>query len=204
MCTVRALFQATQKHLFWGSAITPDLITSWWCVPLSVALSLSPTAVMGRERETCLLCRHSLGLFVCALASWCPVRGEEEGWTVTVELCEIQTLMFDVFTSSHNQLLFFASIHLSLFVNVLLFLYVLIPLICFLHLCCCSPPICLPLPYLQSFFFPLYSACPESFNICSLWDKKNNPEPWNKLDPTYQYKVTTPQSHAEGPHACSF
>ncbi|XP_013860121.1 NADH dehydrogenase [ubiquinone] 1 alpha subcomplex subunit 4-like 2 [Austrofundulus limnaeus] len=21
-----------------------------------------------------------------------------------------------------------------------------------------------------------------------LWDKKNNPEPWNKLDPTYQYK----------------
>ncbi|XP_045885585.1 cytochrome c oxidase subunit NDUFA4 isoform X1 [Micropterus dolomieu] len=20
------------------------------------------------------------------------------------------------------------------------------------------------------------------------WDKKNNPEPWNKLDPTYQYK----------------
>ncbi|KAK7898951.1 hypothetical protein WMY93_019804 [Mugilogobius chulae] len=28
----------------------------------------------------------------------------------------------------------------------------------------------------------------------TLWDKKNNPEPWNKLDPTYQYKfvaVTT-------------
>uniref|UniRef100_A0AAQ5XBT3 NDUFA4 mitochondrial complex associated like 2 n=1 Tax=Amphiprion ocellaris TaxID=80972 RepID=A0AAQ5XBT3_AMPOC len=22
----------------------------------------------------------------------------------------------------------------------------------------------------------------------TLWDKKNNPEPWNKLDPTYQYK----------------
>uniref|UniRef100_A0AAX7T1Q9 NDUFA4 mitochondrial complex associated like 2a n=1 Tax=Astatotilapia calliptera TaxID=8154 RepID=A0AAX7T1Q9_ASTCA len=21
------------------------------------------------------------------------------------------------------------------------------------------------------------------------WDKTNNPEPWNKLDPTYQYKV---------------
>ncbi|XP_074500887.1 NADH dehydrogenase [ubiquinone] 1 alpha subcomplex subunit 4-like 2 [Sebastes fasciatus] len=20
------------------------------------------------------------------------------------------------------------------------------------------------------------------------WDKSNNPEPWNKLDPTYQYK----------------
>lgn len=24
--------------------------------------------------------------------------------------------------------------------------------------------------------------------LCS-WDKSNNPEPWNKLDPTYQYKV---------------
>ncbi|KAM7005884.1 cytochrome c oxidase subunit NDUFA4 isoform 1-T1 [Tautogolabrus adspersus] len=22
----------------------------------------------------------------------------------------------------------------------------------------------------------------------TLWDKKNNPEPWTKLDPTYQYK----------------
>ncbi|XP_036955634.1 cytochrome c oxidase subunit NDUFA4 isoform X1 [Acanthopagrus latus] len=22
----------------------------------------------------------------------------------------------------------------------------------------------------------------------TLWDRKNNPEPWNKLDPTYQYK----------------
>ncbi|KAM8913524.1 cytochrome c oxidase subunit NDUFA4 [Spinachia spinachia] len=22
----------------------------------------------------------------------------------------------------------------------------------------------------------------------TLWNKKNNPEPWNKLDPTYQYK----------------
>uniref|UniRef100_A0A8P4K3X1 NDUFA4 mitochondrial complex associated like 2b n=1 Tax=Dicentrarchus labrax TaxID=13489 RepID=A0A8P4K3X1_DICLA len=22
----------------------------------------------------------------------------------------------------------------------------------------------------------------------TLWDKKNNPEPWNNLDPTYQYK----------------
>ncbi|KAL1272227.1 hypothetical protein QQF64_028089 [Cirrhinus molitorella] len=21
------------------------------------------------------------------------------------------------------------------------------------------------------------------------WDRKNNPEPWNKLDPTYQYKL---------------
>uniref|UniRef100_A0A672GX17 NDUFA4 mitochondrial complex associated like 2b n=1 Tax=Salarias fasciatus TaxID=181472 RepID=A0A672GX17_SALFA len=23
----------------------------------------------------------------------------------------------------------------------------------------------------------------------TLWDKKNNPEPWNRLDPTYQYKL---------------
>ncbi|KAG1930175.1 cytochrome c oxidase subunit NDUFA4 [Pimephales promelas] len=21
------------------------------------------------------------------------------------------------------------------------------------------------------------------------WDRRNNPEPWNKLDPTYQYKL---------------
>ncbi|XP_005986323.1 NADH dehydrogenase [ubiquinone] 1 alpha subcomplex subunit 4-like 2 [Latimeria chalumnae] len=26
------------------------------------------------------------------------------------------------------------------------------------------------------------------FNPYISWDKKNNPEPWNKLDPTYQYK----------------
>ncbi|XP_033939636.1 cytochrome c oxidase subunit NDUFA4-like isoform X1 [Pseudochaenichthys georgianus] len=26
----------------------------------------------------------------------------------------------------------------------------------------------------------------------TLWDKKNNPEPWNNLDPTYQYKVASP------------
>lgn len=25
---------------------------------------------------------------------------------------------------------------------------------------------------------------------CS-WDRKNNPEPWNKLSPTDQYKVST-------------
>lgn len=39
---------------------------------------------------------------------------------------------------------------------------------------------------------------PESFHIFSLWDKKNNPEPWNQLDPTYQYKVTHFQSNTEG------
>ncbi|XP_066564524.1 NADH dehydrogenase [ubiquinone] 1 alpha subcomplex subunit 4-like 2 [Amia ocellicauda] len=26
------------------------------------------------------------------------------------------------------------------------------------------------------------------FNPHVCWDKKNNPEPWNKLSPTYQYK----------------
>uniref|UniRef100_A0A8C5I240 NDUFA4 mitochondrial complex associated like 2 n=1 Tax=Gouania willdenowi TaxID=441366 RepID=A0A8C5I240_GOUWI len=34
------------------------------------------------------------------------------------------------------------------------------------------------------------------------WDKRNNPEPWNKLDPTYQYKVTadlSPSLKKEGP-----
>lgn len=46
-----------------------------------------------------------------------------------------------------------------------------------------------------------YSAWPQSFHICSLWNKKNNPEPWNKLDPTYQYKVTTPLTRARSHHA---
>ncbi|XP_067314314.1 NADH dehydrogenase [ubiquinone] 1 alpha subcomplex subunit 4-like 2 [Pseudorasbora parva] len=36
------------------------------------------------------------------------------------------------------------------------------------------------------------------------WDRKNNPEPWNKLDPTYQYKlvaINTEYKHLkkEGP-----
>lgn len=35
--------------------------------------------------------------------------------------------------------------------------------------------------------------------ICSFWDKKSNPEPWNKLDPTYQYKVTIPLTHSHFP-----
>ncbi|KAG7507558.1 cytochrome c oxidase subunit NDUFA4-like [Solea senegalensis] len=26
------------------------------------------------------------------------------------------------------------------------------------------------------------------------WDRKNNPEPWNKLEPTQQYKVTASHS----------
>lgn len=49
------------------------------------------------------------------------------------------------------------------------------------------------------------SPCPESFHICSLWDKKNNPEPWNKLDPTYQYKVTIPITRTDKirPPPCS-
>lgn len=37
---------------------------------------------------------------------------------------------------------------------------------------------------------PLCPACCESLHLCSFWDKSKNPEPWNKLDPTYQYKVT--------------
>uniref|UniRef100_A0A672GX07 NDUFA4 mitochondrial complex associated like 2b n=1 Tax=Salarias fasciatus TaxID=181472 RepID=A0A672GX07_SALFA len=35
--------------------------------------------------------------------------------------------------------------------------------------------------------------------VCVLWDKKNNPEPWNRLDPTYQYKVTSRNLKKEGP-----
>uniref|UniRef100_A0A8C7YDA5 NDUFA4 mitochondrial complex associated like 2b n=1 Tax=Oryzias sinensis TaxID=183150 RepID=A0A8C7YDA5_9TELE len=31
----------------------------------------------------------------------------------------------------------------------------------------------------------------------TFWDKKNNPEPWTRLDPTYQYKVTTLVNRAE-------
>lgn len=31
--------------------------------------------------------------------------------------------------------------------------------------------------------------------ICMFsWNKTSNPEPWNKLDPTYQYKVTKPHT----------
>lgn len=56
-------------------------------------------------------------------------------------------------------------------------------------LCCSLPPTCLS----HFIIIIFYSGCPESFHICSFWDKKSNPEPWNKLDPTYQYKVTTPQ-----------
>ncbi|KAM3878352.1 cytochrome c oxidase subunit NDUFA4 [Diretmus argenteus] len=29
------------------------------------------------------------------------------------------------------------------------------------------------------------------------WDKKNNPEPWNKLDPTYQYKFVAVNTEYE-------
>ncbi|KAI4902095.1 hypothetical protein NFI96_013173, partial [Prochilodus magdalenae] len=29
------------------------------------------------------------------------------------------------------------------------------------------------------------------------WDRKNNPEPWNKLSPTYQYKVKAPADCAQ-------
>lgn len=133
---------------------------------------------------------------------------------MTVELCEIQTLMFNMFTSPHNQLFFSSqtSMHLSLYVLcfymflLLLFGSISVSLlfVSFIFVAVCLQYSFLFLISLVFFSSPLYSACPESFNICSLWDKKNNPEPWNKLDPTYQYKVTTPQSTAERPHACSF
>uniref|UniRef100_A0A8B9ZVK4 NUA4L dehydrogenase n=1 Tax=Anas zonorhyncha TaxID=75864 RepID=A0A8B9ZVK4_9AVES len=30
------------------------------------------------------------------------------------------------------------------------------------------------------------------------WDRKNNPEPWNKLGPTDQYKVSTGENERPG------
>uniref|UniRef100_A0A8D0G7R2 Cytochrome c oxidase subunit NDUFA4 n=1 Tax=Sphenodon punctatus TaxID=8508 RepID=A0A8D0G7R2_SPHPU len=34
----------------------------------------------------------------------------------------------------------------------------------------------------------LYLMCLALFNPDVSWDRKNNPEPWNKLEPTDQYK----------------
>lgn len=109
------------------------------------------------------------------------------------------------FTSSHNHLSLSPTClsiqHLSLFVSVLLCL--LFPTFC-LHLGLfffasdLLPSIMHP-SLMLCLFSPsssLYSPCPESLHICSFWDKKNNPEPWNKLDPTYQYKVTIPWLHS--------
>ncbi|XP_044767771.1 cytochrome c oxidase subunit NDUFA4-like [Neomonachus schauinslandi] len=35
---------------------------------------------------------------------------------------------------------------------------------------------------------PLYVLCLALFNPDVSWDRKNNPEPWNKLGPNDQYK----------------
>uniref|UniRef100_A0A3B3CFJ8 Uncharacterized protein n=1 Tax=Oryzias melastigma TaxID=30732 RepID=A0A3B3CFJ8_ORYME len=40
--------------------------------------------------------------------------------------------------------------------------------------------------YIQLILYPRVSLY---LTHMSFWDKKNNPEPWSKLDPTYQYKL---------------
>ncbi|XP_020655919.1 cytochrome c oxidase subunit NDUFA4 [Pogona vitticeps] len=39
------------------------------------------------------------------------------------------------------------------------------------------------------FLFRVGARCPDY-----TWSKKENPEPWNKLPPTYQYKMVTIQT----------
>lgn len=111
-------------------------------------------------------------------------RGEEERWTTTVKSRKSLPNHWAKFTSSHN--------HLSSTKRVAIFLDSTVAFL----------PLPSPHPYhlfklISCHFCPppsLYGGCPGSFCICSLWDKKNNPEPWNQLDPTYQYKVTHSQS----------
>lgn len=123
MCTVHGLFWATQNHLFWGSVITPDLITSWWWVPWSVPSSLSLREGLvscgngGSGGETGLLCHRSpLSLFVCALATWCAARGMrrdgQSQWSpVKSRLWLMNTgalpSHWAEFTSSYNHFYFF-------------------------------------------------------------------------------------------------
>ncbi|KAL7891649.1 hypothetical protein AOLI_G00011250 [Acnodon oligacanthus] len=49
---------------------------------------------------------------------------------------------------------------------------------------------------IPQFFFMLLGMSGASLYLVRLaqgphvsWDRKNNPEPWNKLSPTYQYKL---------------
>lgn len=38
---------------------------------------------------------------------------------------------------------------------------------------------------------PTHLLCAHSPTASCSWDRKNNPEPWNKLGPTDQYKVSS-------------
>lgn len=107
----------------------------------------------------------------------------EEGWTVTVERCEIQTLVNEqrstaksphlIITSRFSNLcLHPASVYLSPFVSVFLFVCLLFPPVCLhlgpslfkssfsLHLllCCSLPPSCMPHVLSFLFLLPLFIA----------------------------------------------
>lgn len=118
-----------------------------------------------------------------------------------VESFEIQTLVDErwssaksqaEFTSSHNRLSYFSISVCLLFVLLFVLLFFCFYLVqarfSVLFMQCFSN-----LPFLFLFLF-IWRSCN---HVCSLWDKKNNPEPWNKLDPTYQYKVTNPVSEGK-------
>lgn len=150
MCPVRVLFWATQNHLFWGSAIKPDLITSWWWVLQSVAASLSQrlSSVCGngeRGGDMPALPSASPGLFVCALVAWRAARwGRRDGQSQWSAVQSRLWLMnrgalpshWAEFTSSHN--------HLSLFFQLVSpsSIYVFISFCLLLFLCLSFPPIC--------------------------------------------------------------
>lgn len=73
-------FRATQNHLFWGSALMPDLITSWWCVWWLVASSLCRSVTEEREVETRQLPSPSL----CGCLCWhyhVLLGGGQELWS---------------------------------------------------------------------------------------------------------------------------
>ncbi len=157
MSTVRVLFWATHNHLFWGSAITPDLITSWWWVLWSVASSLSLRGclvfvVMEREGgDMPALPSLSRSLCLCFGSVMCCQSGRrrdgQSQWSaVKSRLCLMNRgalpSHWAEFTSSHNHLFFpSTSMHLSPFVSVRLFL------------CCVSPRIC---SHLGLFLFLLF------------------------------------------------
>lgn len=119
---------------------------------------------------------------------------------------------WDEFTLSHNHSLFSPQLLSPFGIHIFIF-FCLRPSVAFflsLVICCimvCYPCLslflctCLALCLCSVFVLlcpaPLYPACHESLHICSLWDKNNTPEPWSKLDPTYQYKVTIIPSHTK-------
>ena len=139
------LFGATQNHLFWGSAIKPDLIISWWWVLWSGSASLSLWARLmfvimergGGGGGPALPSVSQCPLFVLWRRDMLPQGDEEEGGTVAVKsrlwLMSRGAMPshWAEFTSSHNHLcLHPPSTSFSLLVSDLLLFF-------------CPRPICL-------------------------------------------------------------